>query len=226
MLAAPDLGAASLAAFAAGAGLALAGIGLMLARRGGVGAGLVVLAGAAVFTLPWLAAAPPPPELPEPAEPALTAAEITVSADRRRTVALPPAPEPPPPLPGRPAARLEIEAREAEPNDTAAGANLAPLGVAIDGSLTHRDRDYFAVDVPAGTRGEIVANLVTEDAILTLTLFDDAGQALGTASTYSQLAVLTTSVARLIERPRYVVLVLAPDGALGEYQLTVAARPR
>ena len=87
-------------------------------------------------------------------------------------------------------------------------------------------RDYFAVEVPAGTRGEIVANLVTEDAILTLTLFDDAGQALGTASTYSQLAVLTTSVARLIERPRYVVLVLAPDGALGDYQLTVAARPR
>ena len=224
MLAAPDLGAASLAAFAAGLGLALAGIGLIAARRGGAGAGLVVLAGAAVFALPWLVATPPPP--PEAPEPALTAPEITVSADRRRTVALPPAPEPPPPLPGRPAARLEIEAREAEPNDTLAGANLAPLGIAIDGSLTHRDRDYFAVDVPAGTRGEIVANLVTEDAILTLTLFDDAGQALGTASTYSQLAVLTTSVARLIERPRYVVLVLAPDGALGNYQLTIAARPR
>jgi hypothetical protein len=224
MFAAPDLGVASLAAFAAGAGLALAGIGLMLARRGGAGAGLVVLAGAAVFALPWLVAAPPPP--PEAPEPPLTAAEITVSADRRRTVALPPAPKPPPPLPGRPAARLEIEAREAEPNDTLAGANLAPLGVSIDGGLTHRDRDYFAVDVPAGTRGDIVANLVTEDAVLTLTLFDDAGQALGTASTYSQLAVHTTSVARLIERPRYVVLVLAPDGALGDYQLTVAARPR
>jgi hypothetical protein len=223
MLAAPDLGAASLAAFAVGVGLALAGIGLIAARRGGTGAGLVALAGAAVFALPWFVAPPPPPEAPEPA---LTAPEITVSADRRRTVAVPPAPEPPPPLPGRPAVRLEIEAREAEPNDTAAGANLAPLGVAIDGSLTHRDRDYFAVDVPAGTRGEIVANLVTEDAILTLTLFDDAGQALGTASTYSQLAVLTTSVARLIERPRYVVLVLAPDGALGNYQLTIAARPR
>jgi hypothetical protein len=224
MFAAPDLGAASLAAFAAGAGLAFAGIGLLWARRGGLGAGLVVLAGAAVFALPWLVATPPPPV--EPPEPALAVPEITVSADRRRTVALPPAPEPPPPLPGRPAARLEIEASEAEPNDTLAGANLAPLGVAIDGSLTHRDRDYFAVDVPAGTRGEIVANLVTEDAILTLTLFDDAGQALGTASTYSQLAVLTTSVARLIERPRYVVLVLAPDGALGAYQLTIAARPR
>ena len=151
---------------------------------------------------------------------------VTLSADRRRTVATPLPPAPPPPPPGREVARISVEASEAEPNDSLASANVVPLGTAIDGRLEPGDRDSYAVEVPGDLRGDIVASLVVEAASLTLTLFDDAGQPLGTGSTYEHLAVRTAWIDRRLERPRYFVQVRGPDDAVGDYQLTIAARPR
>ena len=78
--------------------------------------------------------------------------------------------------------------------------------------------------MPAGLKGEIVASLVVQEASASLTLFDDAGQALGTAPTFEQISVRTTFVERRIDGPRYYVLVTATSAADAAYQLTIAAR--
>ncbi len=123
----------------------------------------------------------------------IASAPITVTADGRRTALGTPVPTPPPPLPGREATPLSVEAAEAEPNDTLPGANRARTGVAIDGTLAAGDRDWFSVDIPATRRGRLVATLVTTDASVTMTLFDDSGQPLGIARTIDEVSVQTAS---------------------------------
>ena len=117
-----------------------------------------------------------------------------------------------------------MEASEAEPNDTLAGANRAAMGISVDGILDPGDRDWFAVDIPEGTRGRLVANLVTEAASVTMTLFDDAGQTLGIARTIDEVRVRTATLERDLDRPRYHVLLLPESAAPARYQLTLAAR--
>jgi hypothetical protein len=228
MMSVPVLAVATAVALVVGAASVLAALWLIL-RAGRVAVGLPVLAlGAALVALPWLAAQPEPPAPApaEPEEPEPAPVALSVSKDGLRTVAAPPSAAPPP-LPGRPAARLEIEASEAEPNDTIAGSNVARLGTAITGSLAEGDLDYFAVEIPPGTRAELVVGLAVFAGDAGITIFDDAGAPLGGADTSEQISVRTTRLVRLIDRPRYHVLVRpAAPGGTATYQLTIAARPR
>ena len=88
-------------------------------------------------------------------------------------------------------------------------------GVAVDGTLAPGDRDWFAVEVPEGTRGKLVANLVTEEASVTMTLFDDAGQTLGLAATIDEVRVRTATLERGLDRPRFHVLLMPRLGGAG-----------
>jgi hypothetical protein len=224
----PFDGALSIVLMLTGAVVALAGIGVLtgwVAEE--VAAVAALVAGLAIFALPWLATWSPPAREPVSEPVAAGPGVVVVSPDGLRTVAATPPPQtPPPPLPGREAARIAVEGREAEPNDTLAAANVAALGTAIDGEAAPGDRDWFAVDVPPGTRGALVANLVTEDASVTLALFDDAGQTLGLAATIDQIRVRSASLERRLDRPRFYVRVTPTTDVAARYQLTVAARRR
>ncbi len=213
---------------AAGALCIVAGLWMLLRPAARAAAGpLLLLVGAGLMLLPWLPARlPPPPAAPPPAPLALGPGTLAISADGRRTVAAPPS-KPAPPLPGREAVRIDIEATEAEPNDSLAAANAARLGTAITGALTAGDLDYFAVDVPAGSRGDLVTSLLVLEGDAGLTIFDDAGRPLGSADTSQQISVRSTMLERSLGGPRYYVLVRAsPAGATASYQLTIAARRR
>jgi hypothetical protein len=156
---------------------------------------------------------------------ALSEAPLVLSPDRRRTEAAPaPPPGPPPPVPGREAVSIRIEASEAEPNDTLAGANRVAPGIAIDGALSPDDRDWFAIDVTEATRGRLVANLVTEDASVTMTLFDDAGRRLGIAQTIDEVRVRAATLERNLDGPRFYLLLSPGSEVPARYQLTLAAR--
>jgi hypothetical protein len=224
----PTLGAPEGGVFAAamtlvGAAAALAGLWMLLRGPGSawMQVGLFA-AGAALLLVPWLHRAGD--EAGPATAPVSIGRSLVLAPEGLRSVPVPPPAGPIPPLPGRAAATIDIEAIEAEPNDTLAAANLGRLGTAIDGALGVGDRDYFAIDVPAGARGQLVANLLVEDASVGLTLFDDAGQTLGTATTFEELAIRSTRLERKLDAPRYYVLVQALD-APTRYQLTVAARP-
>lgn len=197
--------------------VALAGLGCLAGRVAEEVAGAAALAGGlALAVAPWLPAARPPAE---PAA-AVSEAPLVLAPEGAPAVVT----GPPPRLPGREATRIEVEASEAEPNDTLAGANVAAIGVSVDGTLEAGDRDWFAVDVPEGTRGRLVANLVTESASVTMTLFDDSGQTLGIARTIDELRVRTATLERDLDRPRYHVLLLPDSAEPARYQLTLAAR--
>lgn len=198
-------GAAALAGWLDPRGAALASI----------GAGLAVVGVGAL-------APRAPPAADEPV--AITAAPLVVAADGRRTiVGTVPAPAPPP-LPGREVTPIPIEAAEAEPNDTLPSANRARPGVAVDGTLTPGDRDWFSVDVGPDRRGRLVASLVTSDASVAMTLFDDAGQPLGIARTIDEVSVRTATLERALDRPRYFILLTPESEAPARYQLILAAR--
>jgi hypothetical protein len=198
----------------AGVVLALAGLGYFVGRVSEeLAAVAAVLAGLGLAVAAWL-----PGHAPE--VPSATAeAPLVLAPEPRRGV-----PGPPPPLPGRAAVRIAIEASEAEPNDTLPSANLAGLGVAVDGTLARGDRDWFAVDVPEGTRGKLVATLVTEEASVTMTLFDDAGQTLGIARTIDEVRVRTATLERGLDPPRFHLLLMPASEVPARYQLTLAAR--
>jgi hypothetical protein len=215
-----DGGVLSIGLTAAGVVVVLAGVGYFAGRvTEEVAAAAAVAAGVALAGVAWLPRPEPPPaEAPAAPEP------LAISEDRRRTVVAPPTPSTPPPLPGREAVRIAVEASEAEPNDTLPGANLAALGVSVDGTLAPGDRDWFAVDVPEGTRGKLVATVVTEEASVTMTLFDDAGQTLGIARTIDEVRVRTATLERGLDRPRFHVLLMPASEVAARYQLTVAAR--
>lgn len=201
--------------------LALAGLGVLVRRVDARVAAVAAVAGGVIVAgLAWLR--PPSPTVEEPM--AITAAPIVLSADRRRTELAPTPSGPPPPLPGREAASIRIEASEAETNDTLPSANVAAPGVGIDGTLSPGDRDWFAVDVPEGMRGRLVATLVTEDASVSMTLFDDAGQTLGIAQTLEQVRVRTATLDRNLDGPRYYLLLMPGSDAPARYQLTLAVR--
>ena len=203
------------------------GVWMLLHAAARVAAGpLLLFAGALLLALPWLA--PPPAVAPAAPPPvALSPGPVSLSADGRRTVAGPARRKRPPPLPGREAVRIDIEAEETEPNDMLAGANVARLGTAIVGALAPGDLDYFAADVPPGSRGDVVVGLVVLTGDAGLTLFDEAGRPLGSADTSARLGVRTTMLERLIEGPRYYVLVRGvPTGAPATYHLTIATRRR
>lgn len=181
-------------------------------------AAAAIIAGAALAVLPWLPRGPAPPT-----DQPITVAPVTLSPDGRRTqVAAPPGPLPP--LPGREALPIPIEATEAEPNDTLAGANRARPGITIDGTLGAEDRDWFAIDVSPHRRARIVASLVTTDASVTMTLFDDSGQPLGSARTIDEISVRTATLERAATRPRFYILLLPASGAPARYQLIVTTR--
>jgi hypothetical protein len=200
----------------------LAGLGALLGRVADEIAAVAAIAAALVLAVAaWL-----PRPLPAPATPRIAASmpPIVLSPDGRRTEVAPTPPGPPPPLPGRAAVSLQIEASEAEPNDTLPSANRAAPGVAIDGSLQPGDRDWFAIDVPRSSRGRLVANLVTEEASVFMTLFDEAGQTLGIAQTLDQVRVRTAALERNLDGPRYYVLLTPASEVPARYQLTLAAR--
>ena len=214
------------AALIAGAGFACAGLWMLLGQRRASGLA-VALAGAGLLALAVLRGGGPAPEAASEPEPvAVVDGGVTLSPDGLRTVATPAPPPPPPPLPGRPAAQITIEAAEAEPNDNLAIANRGEPGTAIVGALAGGDLDYFGFDMPERPRGEIVANLVVLKGDASITLFDDAGQGLGTAETHATLSVRAASLVRKLDRPRFHVLVLATSEAEVAYQLTLAVRPR
>jgi hypothetical protein len=212
----------SMAVMLTGAVVALAGFGFLIGRVAEEIAAIAAVAGGVVLAaIPWLPAGPPP------AQPVVVAeAPLVLSTSGSQTGKGQHQPGPPPPLPGREAARITVEASEAEPNDTLAGANVAAIGVSIDGTLTAGDRDWFAIDVPPRPRGVLVANLVTEDASVILTLLDDAGQTLGIAATLDEIRVRTATLERKLDSPRFYVLVTPSSDAAARYQLTVAARRR
>ncbi len=211
---------AALAAAALAGGLLALGVALRLALLPRpLPAVLAVVAGAGLLALPWVGGryGPAAPAAPAPA----TVGAITISADRARTIVGSRVGQPPP-VPGREAARIDIEASEAEPNDTIAGANAARLGSAIEGRLAEGDVDAFAFEAPPHLKGTIVAALVTLDGSAALTLVDDAGRPLGTARTLPEIRVRTATVERSLDAPRYYVLVLGLAGT-ATYHLTVTA---
>lgn len=205
-------------AIAAGAAIAL-----MTAKRpsGYLAATLCIALGVSILALPWLRTLPTPAPPPAPVIPGT----ITLSADARRTITTSPA-GPPPPLPGRAVTRISIEASEAEPNDTLAGANTALLGISILGHVAEGDSDIFAFDRPDRPRDVIVASLTTHDASAALVLFDDAGRPLGTARTIDEIRVRVATLERSLDSPRYYVQVLGLSPGPASYQLTVAAERR
>lgn len=215
-------------AVVAGTILLSAGLWMLHARRPPRDALIALSAGVLLFAFALVPRSPPPsPENAELEPITLASAPVVLSRDGTQTTVSEPAPTKSPPPEGRPAARLEIEASEAEPNDTFAGANIVPLGVAIEGSLTEGDLDHFSVEVPPGAQGEIVANVTAFGQSVDLVLYDDAGQALGTARTFAELDIRTSFVGRKADRPRYDVLVAAAPGTADvRYQLTIALRPR
>lgn len=202
-----------LMALVAGAGLAWRARGMLQAASVGC-----VAAGVALLALPWHA---PPVTPPDPAVPAIDGT-LAVSTDGRRTVARP-ARTPPPPLPGREVVRIEVEATEAEPNDTLAGANVAPLGVSILGIAAEGDVDSFAFDVTGGGRKVVVATLSTRDASAAILLFDDAGRPLGRARTIDEIRVRMATLERPLDAARYYVQVVGLSPAPAAYQLTLTA---
>lgn len=205
-----------------GAAVLLAGLGALLGRVADEIAALAaIVAGLGLAGLAWLPRPAPVAEAPA----VIAAAPLVLSADGLRTELAPaPPPGPPPPLPGREAVSLGIEASEAEPNDTLPSANRATPGTAIDGTLGPGDRDWFAIDVPEMSRGRLVANLVTEEASVLMTLFDEAGQTLGIAQTLDQVRVRTAALERNLDGPRYYVLLTPASEVPARYQLTLAAR--
>ena len=228
MLALSMPAAAPAVVLAAGAACVAAALWMLLARSGRQALAVVaLLAGTGLLALPWALGRPdavePAAVAPEP----VAVPRVVLSSDGLRTVAAPPVEGRPPPLPGRAAARIDIEGTEVEPNDTLAAANLANSGIAILGTLTDGDLDFFAVDMPPRIRGEIVAGLLVLEGDAGLTIFDDAGQPLGSADTSEQISVRTTTLSRMIAAPRYYVLVRgAKAGGVATYQLTIAVRRR
>jgi hypothetical protein len=215
-----DGGVVSIGLALTGLVMALAGIGYFAGRvPDEVAAAAAVVAGLGLAGLAWLPRPPPPAEMPAAGDPE----PLVIAMDRQPPEAEAPA-GPPPRLPGREAVRITVEASEAEPNDTLPGANVAALGVSVDGTLAPGDRDWFAVEVPEGTRGKFVANLVTEEASVTMTLFDDAGQTLGLAATIDEVRVRTATLERGLDRPRFHVLLMPASEVPARYQLTLAAR--
>lgn len=208
----------AVAAIAAGV-LALAG--RLPAAAGSLAA---VLAGGLLLAGPAWVGRPPPP-VPPP-EPGHAVPGVTVSPDGLRTERAPARAAAPGPPAAREAARLSIEAEEVEPNDTLAAANRVEPGSAIDGTLAAGDRDAFRVVFGEAVRGDLVANVMVEAADVALTLLDDAGRALGTASTYQQIRVRSVSLERQVEGPALYVLVQPLDAGPFAYHLTVAVRPR
>ena len=129
----------------------------------------------------WLPATVAPRAPGPSAELAAESARPPTGSARSRWRPRPPRPAgPPPPLPGREAARIEIEARRGRAERHAG--RRQPRRRSGSRS-TARSRPATATGSRStcrpGTRGELVASLVTEEASVTLTLFDDAGQALG-----------------------------------------------
>jgi len=228
MPSAQGLAAAPAALLVAGAACVLVALALLVLRRGPILVAPFVLAvGAALLTLPWLAGGRPAAPVADTTTGPITVASVEVSGDGRSTVVAPAPATPPPPLPGRQATRIEIEAAEAEPNDTLAAANAAELGIAITGALGPGDLDFFAFDPPTGMRGEIVAALTVLEGNAGLTLYDDSGEPLGGGDTREQISVRTTTLARMLGAPRYYVLVRqSPEEVThpAKYHLTVAAR--
>ncbi len=216
----------TIAAVPLAAGCLCVASGLWMMLRGQGSAAFVLLVGAGLLAVPFVLRSPAVESAAAPEPVAALPVGIGLSTDGLQTVAAPVA-QPPPPLPGRPAVRIDIEASEAEPNDTLASANAAGLGTAIVGSLAAGDLDYYAVDIPPGRRSDLLASLLVLDGDAGLTVFDDAGRALGSADTSQQISVRSTTLERQIDRPRYVVLVRGvPPGASATYQLTIASRPR
>lgn len=215
-------GAMSLAPALVGAILAFGGLCLLLRGTGGpLPAIAALLAGAALVALPRLL---PDVRSASPAKPppAVLGEGVAVALGDGRTVAAP-VPAKPPPLPGRTATVIAIEASEAEPNDTLAAANRAPVDVAIAGAVGPGDSDWFAFDMPPRARGTLVVNLIVGNATAALALCDDAGQTLGIATTYDALALRKVTLERRPDGPRYYVVVRGGDAAT-DYHLTVALR--
>jgi hypothetical protein len=217
-----DLGPMPLIVSLAGAVAALAGAAWFAGRVGGEVPSVAALAaGVALAVMAWL----PPPVTPIESAAGVALDPVLLSGDQARTELAPPPPAGrAPPLPGREVTPIRVEATEAEPNDTLPSGNLAMPGVAIAGSLGAGDRDWFAVDIAKGTRGRLVATVVTEEASVTMTLFDDAGQALGIARTIDEVRVRTATLERGLDRPRYYLLLMPATDVAARYQLTVGAR--
>lgn len=204
-------------ALAAGAGLSLASRGR---QRLAVLACLVV--GGGLIALPWLASLSSPDPAGSAAPTELTG--LTLSADGTRTIHRPSGQ--PPPLPGREVAHISIEATEAEPNDTIAGANAAPLGTSILGHAARGDVDTYAFDLPARKRQAVVATLITRDASAAIVLFDDLGRPLGTARTIDEIDVRLASLERILGASRYYVQVIGLSDTPAAYELVLTTKRR
>lgn len=229
MGAVPEAGASLGGALAAapvvvGAILALGGLWMLARRRPAVIALPVLAMGVLLMLAPGLLpGGAPPPEADAP-PPRIVIDGFAVARDAGRTVvAAVPAKQPP--LPGREAAVIAIEASEAEPNDSLAGANRASLGTAILGTVAAGESDWFAFDMPASAKGTVVANLTVGNAAAAVSLLDDAGQTLGIATTFDALAMRKATLERALAAGRYYVLVRGID-APTDYHLTVALRRR
>ena len=119
-----DDGVLSIGLMLTGAAVALVAIGWFAGRVADEAVAVAaIVAGVALVGLAWLPRPAALPEAPAATEPLVLSPGLRASRG------------PPPPLPGREAVRIEIEASEAEPNDTLPGANLAGLGVSVDGTL-------------------------------------------------------------------------------------------
>jgi hypothetical protein len=170
---------------------------------------LVFLIGAAFLSVPIFV-----PERPAADRRAGAAAGGAGHADASRTM---------PPGERRPG-QIAIEAAEAEPNDTIASANLVSLGSVIRGELSRGDVDFFAVDVPEGVRGDIVASIHVSETRANLELMDDAGTPLVRREAGVGYHTSSNSVERSTQRPRYFIAARNLLRDPGRYTLTVAVR--
>ena len=207
-------GVLSIGLMLTGAAVALVAIGWFAGRVADEAVAVAaIVAGVALVGLAWLprpAASPEPPAATEPLvlspglrparRPAAAAARSRGGADRDRGDA-------------RRSRTTRCRGRTSPGSACRSTARSAP-----------GDRDWFAIDVAPGTRGRLVASLVTEEASVTMTLVDDAGQVLGIARTIDEVRVRAATLERDLDRPRYHVLLMPGSDVPARYQLTLAAR--
>jgi hypothetical protein len=113
---------------------------------------------------------------------------------------------------------------EVEPNDRFTIANSIELGTSVTGSLSGQDMDTFAVAMLPDMKGRIAASLIVTKGDVVLTLFNDAGQVVGSDPTYFPHEN-TASVAGPIDSQMYFVVIGNKGDDDSAYYLTVGIRP-
>ncbi len=120
----------------------------------------------------------------------------------------------------KPASPVNIEGGEQEPNNSLASANIVPIGAVITGDVAHDNEDFFKVETPGDTRGELVVTALAE--YIGLTILKDDGSVV-----YSRKNQTTVSWRGPFEGTKYYAIRIQQWTGRNPmpYQVMVVARP-